>query len=132
MSEQPFRKCGSCQQAWTDWRAFLLDPELRLLGLQVIPQIPDANLFVFEHECGSSVSVLATRLRPHLGPQHAVEVPILFGGDLCRQHCRLLEDLEACDRPCANARDRWITVRIEEIKRTGKLPEAEAPRRAAL
>jgi LDH2 family malate/lactate/ureidoglycolate dehydrogenase len=118
---------------WRDWREFVLDPDLRLLGLQTVPAIPDANLLVFEHECGSSVSVLADRLRPHLSGADGTgeRLPNLFGTEQCRQHCQTLDDLDPCDQACTNARDRRMAVLIQEIKRTGKLPERVAERLTA-
>ena len=132
MSEGPFPRCGSCRKGWRDWREFVLDPGLRLLGLQVIPDLTEANLLVFEHDCGSSLSVLVSRLRPFLADEAEDTVlPSLYGSETCLQHCRLLEDLEVCDRPCANARDRRLAVTVQTVKRTGELPAppARRPRR---
>ena len=132
MPDGPFRSCGSCLKEWRDWREFVLDPGLRLLGLQVVPDLPEANLLVFEHDCGNSVSVLVGRLRPYLSDEVGeTELPSLFDSETCRQHCRLLGDLETCDRPCANARDRRLAVTVQTVKRTGKLPEPGARRTTA-
>ena len=97
----------------------MLDPDLRLLGLQVVPGLPDANVLVFEHRCGSSVSVLTSRLR-HLLPaeDQADDRPLLFGTEKCSGHCRFIEDLSRCDQPCGNARDRRLAILIAEA-RTG-------------
>ncbi len=124
MPDAPFRTCGSCQRPWRDWREFVLDPGLRLLGLQVIPDMAEANLLVFEHACGTSLSVLVSRLRPYLSDAvEGAKLPSLFGSEACQQHCRTLEDLEVCDRPCVNARDRRLAVAVQTVKRTGKLPQ---------
>ena len=62
-------------------------------------RVPNANLLVFEHRCGSSVSLLTKRLR-HLVPEHPSDAwPSLRGTDQCRRHCLSLADHEACDRP---------------------------------
>ena len=81
-----------------------MDPAARLLGLQSDVSYTDANLLVFEHRCGSSVSILCVRLR-HLMPAPEPDGPVarLFGTDECRGHCLRLEDLEACDARCVNA-----------------------------
>ncbi len=114
---QAFQRCGSCGELWKDWRDFVLDPRIRLIGFQAFPSLPDANLLIFEHRCGSSVSVQARRLR-HLLPDsmQALDLPNLFGSDTCNQHCRSLENLSACDRSCVNARDRQLVLLLLEMR----------------
>jgi len=122
MSEEfaagPFQVCGACRCVWPTWDGFVLDPSVRLLGLQSSLTNPDVNLLVFEHGCGSSVSVLSRRLR-HLLPQPEPGAPHawLMGTETCRGHCRHLEDLEACDAPCINARDRSLILLLQRMKR---------------
>jgi hypothetical protein len=129
MDTHPFLSCGSCRTTWETWRDCLLDPNLRLLGMQAVPNLPQSNLLVFEHCCGSSVSVLARRLRFLLeadvekAPSNT-GLPELLGTEECRTHCLHLEDLSACDRLCVNARDRRLAILLAEIKRNGRLPEA--------
>ena len=117
-SNGPFQKCGSCGKAWQHWRDFILDPGVRLLGFQAVSTLPDANLIVFEHRCGSTVSVLAKRLRPFF-PAIANEPPLpaLFDSESCNHYCRSMENLEICDRPCANARDRHMIHLLLRMKR---------------
>jgi hypothetical protein len=125
----PFRKCGSCGKEWLHWRDFVLDPGLRLLGLQAYPDLPDANLIVFEHRCGTSVSVLATRLRPmFLDPDEGSNLPLLFGTESCNGRCRRIEDLRGCDRACVNARDRRLMLQLLEMKRGNQASNADAAR----
>jgi hypothetical protein len=117
MSQPAFKTCGSCQYSWLDWRSFVFDPAVRLIGLQVIPGIPDANVLVFEHRCGSSVSVLAHKLRNLLGTEEGEgERSLLFGTEDCSGHCRVLENLSSCDKPCVNARDRRLAILISDTK----------------
>jgi hypothetical protein len=117
-SNPPFQKCGSCEQLWDRWSDFILDPGVRLIGFQTISDLLDANLLVFEHRCGSSISILAKRLRQILpDSEHPAGLPSLFGTERCNGHCRFLENLEACDRPCANARDRRLILMVQGLKR---------------
>ena len=113
----PFQVCGSCRYVWSTWEGFVLDPAVRLLGLQSDVNRPDVNLLVFEHACGSSISILSRRLR-HLLPEPAPAAPQirLLGTDQCRGHCLRLEDLEACDAPCSNARDRNLILLVQGMK----------------
>ncbi len=114
----PFKTCGSCRKIWETWQDFVLDPGIRILGFQAVEGLSDANLIVFEHRCGSSISLLAKRLRHLLPtPDEETRLPVLFGSDECRRHCRLIEDLESCDRPCANSRDRRLIQLLLSMKR---------------
>src|SRR5271157_460536 len=112
-----FQVCGACKQEWATWDGFIQDPAVRLLGLQSLAAEADCNLLVFEHRCGSSISVLARRLR-HLIPELEVEgpLPVLFGTTECRRHCRFLADLEACDARCGNVRDRTLILLVQCMK----------------
>ncbi len=120
-SSAPFQKCGSCSSTWNLWTDFILDPGIRLLGFQAISELPDANLIVFEHRCGSTISILAKRLRP-LFPEIANATSIsqvLYDSDACNHYCRHVENIEVCDRPCANARDRRMIHLLIKMKRGG-------------
>ena len=89
-----------------------------MLGFQAVSRLPDANLIVFEHRCGSTISVLTKRLRPFF-PEIESEppLPVLFDSETCNQYCRNVENLEICDRPCENARDRRMIHVLLEMKR---------------
>ncbi len=114
----PFQMCGSCKRAWTTWESFVRDPAVRLLGLQSEIAIADVNLLIFEHGCGSSISILSRRLR-YLLPEPEAGAPTvrLTGTAQCRGHCRHLGDLEACDAPCSNARDRKLILLVQRMKK---------------
>jgi hypothetical protein len=116
----PFQICGSCRCTWPTWDKFVLDPAVRPLGLQSEITRPDINLLVFEHSCGSSISILSRRLR-HLLPEPEPGDPraSLRGSDQCRGHCLRLEDLEACDAPCSNARDRKLILLVQGMRKGG-------------
>jgi hypothetical protein len=118
-TETPFRTCGMCRKPWASRLDFLADPGLRLLGLQAVPHDPDGNLIVFEHDCGTTVSVLAWRLRDLLPVEDRGEenLPLLYGAEGCNGYCTKLEELSACDRACSNARDRRLTLWIAEQAR---------------
>ena len=116
----PFQICGSCRRAWSTWDGFVLDPAVRLLGLQSEIANPDFNLLVFEHGCGSSISILSRRLRHLLPAPEPGDAPaLLMGTDQCRGHCLRLGDLEACDAPCSNARDRELILLLLSMTKGG-------------
>jgi len=117
-ASEPFQVCGSCRSAWATWENFVRDPAVRLLGLQSTITEPDINLLVFEHGCGSSISILSRRLR-YLLPEPRPGDPTvrLMGTEQCRRHCFRLTDLEACDAPCGNARDRGLILLVQRMKK---------------
>jgi len=123
-SAEPFQICSSCKSAWPSWDRFVLDPAVRLLGLQAVTTHPDVNLLVFEHSCGTSISILSKRLR-HLLPEPEPGAPVtrLAGSDQCRGHCVHLGDLEACDAPCSNARERQLIQLVLRMRREAKVPQ---------
>jgi hypothetical protein len=115
-----FHTCGTCRDGWTTWQDFLRDPDLRIVGLQAVPDEPDENLLLFEHRCGTSISIPAKRLRHLLpDPDDGAGLPLLMGSPECGLHCMDLEDLIACDRPCANARDRRLLEIVLILKDRG-------------
>ena len=119
----PFQICGSCRRAWETWDGFVQDPAVRLLGLQALIDYPDASVLVFEHGCGSSVSILSRRLRYLLpDPQPGDPSARLMGTAQCRGHCLHLGDLEECDQPCSNARDRKLILLVQRIKKRAEEP----------
>jgi len=111
-----FQVCGACEYAWPTWDQFVRDPAVCLFGFQAMPPELDCNLLVFEHRCGSTISVLARRLRHLLPEPQADALPLLFGTGECGGHCRNLEDLAACAAPCRNARDRALILAVRSLK----------------
>ena len=108
--------------SWPTWQDFVLDERLEALGLQVVPGRPDANALVYVHKgCGSTVSVLASRLRHLLENLSEEDLPILRETPLCSGHCDHLGDLSECDNRCANAQDRHLVILTQEIKTGGRL-----------
>lgn len=117
----PFQVCGACRHVWPTWDSFVLDEAVRLLGLQATISDPDVNLLVFEHSCGSSISILSRRLR-HLLPEPKPDTPPvkLLGTGQCRGHCLLLEDLQGCDAPCGNARERDLIMLVMRMRQEAR------------
>ena len=116
-----FKMCGSCGRLWSSWDEFVNDAQLRLLGLQAVVAVPEASALVFEHRCGSSVSVLTGRLHNLLPDHPAAGWPSLRGSVECARHCLSLEDRSSCDLRCRHARDRDLLGVIAAI-RAGSSP----------
>ncbi|KPK78501.1 MAG: hypothetical protein AMS25_15040 [Gemmatimonas sp. SM23_52] len=118
----PFRVCGSCEKQWASSYDFVVDPEVRLLGLQMVPKSPKGNLLVFGHRCGTSISVFAKRLGDLLADpddDDADPDPVVSYEE-CKRHCPKVEDLAVCDRLCPRAADRRLVRAIFELKRGSK------------
>jgi hypothetical protein len=118
----PFVSCGSCRTAWATWDDFVVDGRVRFLGLQAMLRVPDTNLLVFEHGCGSSVSVLTSRLQHLLPPVEHPEWPSLRGTEECAGHCLTPADLMQCERECSNARDRELIRIVLQVRRDSASP----------
>ena len=124
-STEVFKTCGMCGKQWPRWQDLVVDRGVKLLGLQAVPMLPDANLLVFDHECGTTISVLAKKLRHLLDDPHEGErLALLAGTAGCNKHCNHLEDLLTCDNACRNARDRRLTLLVRELLARGELPPA--------
>jgi hypothetical protein len=96
---------------------FLLDPGVRLVGLFFHENVLDMSLLVFEHECGTSISVPARRLRHLLPPPQPGEAQDDPRETVeCQGHCRRLKDFGGCNQPCSNARDRDLMRLILRMK----------------
>lgn len=127
MAAPVFKVCGSCRHMWPTWQAFVTDPEVRLLGLQSPAAVPDANVLVFEHGCGSSVSILTRRLR-HLVPDHpALGWPSLRETDGCPRHCLDRADRSPCGERCRHAMDREILAMVAGLQATRKQRHRPVP-----
>ncbi len=122
----PFRVCGSCNKEWVSWRDFVSDPEVKLLGLQIVPGTPgepDANVVVFDHRCGTSISIYARHLRHHLSdpaPAEYADPPTHLDYRACTLRCPKPEDVARCDRPCPKARERHLIQWILAIKKESR------------
>lgn len=113
----PFATCGACRRHWATWQEFLDDSEVSLVGLQMAEHVPDANLLVFEHACGSSISVRTARLRfLVVEDDREPDPPARLGTEACQEVCKRLAEWKTCDRPCVNARARRVLQRILQIK----------------
>ena len=118
---EAFQTCGACRRSWPSWDEFAADPAVRLRGLQAVIHLPDVNLLVFEHSCGSSISILTRRLRHLLPPPCPGDPSVrLLRTEQCRGHCLVLGDMAMCDAPCSNARDRELIRLALRIKKNSE------------
>ena len=111
-----FKKCGACGKIWNTVDEFIHDPRVKVLWLQIIPGIPDANCIIFEHrDCGSTVSVLTPKLR-HLLRKDFTYTEDLYNTEECNNHCNTRDTMAACEKPCVNAHDRELARLLVSLK----------------
>jgi len=109
---EPFRRCNMCGRTWATWEAFLLDPQVSLVGLQAVPKVPAASVLVFNHARCGSISVRTAKLRPLL----SIDENSLSEVEPCDGCFRDLDDLARCDKPCSVAADRRLALEVRRRK----------------
>lgn len=116
MPKQIFKRCGACKHVWTTVNDFIYDTEVKVLWLQVIPGIPDANCMIFEHRgCGSTISVLTKKLR-YLLDREFNYTEDFYGKGECNNHCNTRNTMAACEKKCVNAQDRELARLLVSLK----------------
>lgn len=113
-----FTECSCCRTGWRSRRAFLLDPDVEVVGFQADFSSPGNGFFLFNHleaSCGSTLALEVASfedLRPA-----GEDLPLLEGTEDCSGRCGRVEDLSRCDRRCVNARAREILSEIVRLRR---------------
>ena len=98
MPTASFKKCGYCNKRWPDRNSFLRDPATELIGYQVNSVIPEQGLFLFNHDCGNTLSLaVANFVDLHAGPIFRTK---LTGTDRCPGYCLHSTDLDPCPMEC--------------------------------
>lgn len=93
-----FKKCTKCGFVWPQRAAFLSDPNLRMIGYQVAFDDLMAGLFLFNHNCGTSLAILADDFQDLYDGQIYTER--LNGTERCGGHCLHKSDLSPCPAKC--------------------------------
>lgn len=108
----PFKKCPKCRRSWRDRESFLSDPDLRLIGYQVNYGELNAGLFLFNHDCRTSLAVKAGEFADmHKGP---IFESRFANTDRCAGHCLHVNDLNPCPNKCECA---YVRDVLQEVKR---------------
>lgn len=96
-----FKRCSGCEHVWASREAFLNDPEVTLVGYQVVMDELEAGFFLFNHRhqgCGSTVSIKAGHCFDlYKGPVFSTRK---FGEKDCGGFCLRAEDLSPCPAEC--------------------------------
>ncbi|MFZ2655821.1 MAG: hypothetical protein WAX69_12900 [Victivallales bacterium] len=110
-----FKKCSGCGASWSDRSLFLSDPKVSLVGYQVHFQDLELGLFLFNHECGSTISIEAKNFTDlYKGP---VFKDKKTGTGQCGGLCLHSEELSPCPARCECAYVREVLSIIDSWKK---------------
>ncbi|MEW6520246.1 MAG: hypothetical protein AB1461_12620 [Thermodesulfobacteriota bacterium] len=115
MQEQTFKQCPSCRRTWVDYLDFLADPCLQLIGYQALFEKLSDGLFLFNHSCGTTLSIAVEAL------QHLYDGPVfperVIGSESCPGLCLLKHETGPCPAECEGAHVRSIMQIIKQWRK---------------
>ena len=87
-----------CGFVWPEKASFLNDPTLQIIGYQANFDELMAGLFLFQHNCGTSLAIKAEAFEDlYDGP---IFTERMSGTNECEGHCLLDNDLRPCPAKC--------------------------------
>ncbi|MGO9613039.1 MAG: hypothetical protein ACLPX5_08390 [Dissulfurispiraceae bacterium] len=105
-----FKTCSKCGFVWPERGPFLSDPHLRIIGYQVDFEELMAGLFLFNHICGTTLSIKAGDFQDlYDGPLFTER---LTGSETCGDYCLHKNDLRPCPTKCEGTYVRQIVQAI--------------------
>jgi hypothetical protein len=115
-----FKTCSSCYYPWVTRTDFLTDNDITLVGYQANFDELAAGLFLFNHGCGTTVSLPVSDFKNlYKGPVFRER---LTGTDECPGYCLRKNKLDLCPAKCACAFVREIMQVIRQIPKKQQLP----------
>ncbi|MBU0909257.1 MAG: hypothetical protein KKA54_05745 [Proteobacteria bacterium] len=110
--EQIFKQCPACRTTWFDYTDFLADPCLQLIGYQALFENLTKGLFLFNHSCGTTMSITVEALQ-HLysGPVYTERV---IGSKKCPGLCLVKKETGPCPAECDCAYVRSIMQIVKQ------------------
>ena len=94
----PFKKCSMCETLWQTREEFLCDPEIELIGYQVDFRELVAGFLLFNHTCGTTLSLRVESFRDlYDGPVFSER---RTGQDECPEYCLHSDELRPCSLGC--------------------------------
>ena len=118
-----FKKCSVCNTIWDKYADFLSDPQISLVGYQVDFVDLEEGLFLFNHECQTTLAITGGKLKGRATLaittgkfKHLYDGPIwterLNETDVCPEYCLRKDDLRPCPQKCECAYVRDIIQTI--------------------
>ena len=115
MKDGIFKKCSLCDETWDNYSTFLSDPTIHIIGYQVSFENLVAGLLLFNHSCGTTLSLEVGDFKIlQDGPIYTERAT---GSKECPGHCQHEKDLDPCPAKCECAYVRDI---IQVIKKWPK------------
>lgn len=111
-----FKSCSVCRKSWSSRDDFLRDRDITLIGYQ--PDFDDLKhgTLLFNHDvsgCKTTMEIEIERFADlYKGPLYPTS---LKGTEECSGHCLRIENLNTCDKPCANAWARQVARIVNEL-----------------
>lgn len=119
-----FKVCNTCGHQWETRDRFLSDPGIEAVGYQVFFENLKLGLFLFNHSCGTTLSVEADRLLDlYDGPFYPDRKPA--SGRNCPGRCLNENILSPCSDECRCA---FISKMLQILKQWEKGDPKNQPR----
>ena len=115
-----YKRCGLCHATWPSLTAFLRDPSVIIEGYQASFADPAGSLFLFTHDCGTTLSLradLLTNLSEH--PIHFIR---MTSSSSCPGYCLNDRSLAPCKNECDM---RWARDIIQLLRKRSFPPNME-------
>jgi len=111
-----FKKCKVCNHEWQDRDSFILDPAIKLIGYQANPDNLNRGMYLFTHECGTSLAVHVEEfLDLYQGTKYNLSKS---GNNECPGYCRIENALTDCGLECSCVHFRKIMTIILSMKKS--------------
>jgi len=106
-----FKKCSKCHWNWISRDIFLEDPNLKIIGYQTNFLNLELGAFLFNHSCGTTMSILAKDFVDlYHGPVYRERA---VGSETCPGFCLRKEELRPCEVNCECAYLRKVATVIQ-------------------
>lgn len=116
-----FKICSQCGFVWPGRTSFLSDPALCLVGYQVHFEELTAGLILFNHSCGTTLSVQTKEFQDlYSGPMFTER---LTGTEECQGFCVHENELRPCPAKCECAYVREVLQVISNWPKNESLTE---------
>ncbi len=110
-----FKRCTVCNHEWKDRDSFILDPAIQLIGYQAYPENLNRGLYLFNHECGTSLAVHVEKfLDLYQGPKYSLS---MLSNNGCPGYCRIENELSDCRLECSCVHFRKIMKIMLSMKK---------------
>ncbi|OGV53648.1 MAG: hypothetical protein A2X49_06245 [Lentisphaerae bacterium GWF2_52_8] len=111
MEKELFKKCNCCGSTWRSIDDFLSDPAIKLIGYQANFVELELGLFLFNHSCGSTMSIeVQTFSHLYDGPFFKKR---MTGSPTCQGLCIKRHELGRCPTECECAYVREVMQIIQ-------------------